>query len=320
MALPHAIRRFASAVLLAVALLGYAAPAAARTSAGTAVPADCPITPFAVTWPNDYYTDTWYGDGQLRAGLDRGYGGRWFAGPAAKPVALKVLWLRPSWKPLTVEGRRLDAPGPALAAEIIPGYDGFAYQVTALTFPTAGCWEVVGRIPEAELRVVVRVLPSDGTSADIRAQAQTAGDDVWASLRRPLALPALGVDGACVPRASSAAGPVYAAGAANDGELHGRLAKGWWAVGPVYAGPVLVRGRRIDGPGELRFPYDGAGTELRLADGAFAGDPSVPHPNGTRETGWRYWAPGAVVPADGCYAVQIDGRNFSEVLVMPARL
>jgi hypothetical protein len=101
--------------------------------------------------------------------------------------------------------------------------------------------------------------------------------------------------------------------------LHGRPAKGWWAVGPAYDGPVLIRGQRIDSPGELRFPYDGSSTELRLDEDASAGDPQVPHPDGTHDPGWRYRGLQAVVPAAGCYAVQIDGRIFGEVLVMPTR-
>lgn len=73
-----------------------------------------------------------------------------------------------------------------------------------------------------------------------------------------------------------------------------------WIVEPRYRGPVLVRGARIDGPGDVRF-HEPALTELRI-------------PSDLSE-GWRDH-PGALsVPGPGCYAMQVDVLDRSYALV-----
>ncbi len=82
-----------------------------------------------------------------------------------------------------------------------------------------------------------------------------------------------------------------------------------WAVDPRYAGPVLVRGRQLDGPNEIRFENGSPGftdeqrlhppAELRLVGGDV-------HPAATR------------VRAVGCYGYQLDGIGFSPVIVFRA--
>lgn len=81
-----------------------------------------------------------------------------------------------------------------------------------------------------------------------------------------------------------------------------------WAIRPGYRGPVLVRGRRIDGPGILGFALGfRATTELRFR----------PARRGRRR--WRYAPSATVIPRSGCYALQIDGTSFSRVVVFSAR-
>jgi hypothetical protein len=95
----------------------------------------------------------------------------------------------------------------------------------------------------------------------------------------------------------------------------GREEGGWyyakvlWAATPDYAGPILVRGRQLDGPHEVRFER-GADppAELRLADGGI----TVGAP------GLRNWPSYTRVRAPGCYAYQVDGQDFSEVMVFQA--
>lgn len=82
------------------------------------------------------YTPTWYGNGTLWAGLGRGYEGGWYA----LPDGMKVLWWRGTAGPLTISGRRLDAPAPALRAHVPDGYGpGPGLQFTSPQFPTLGC-------------------------------------------------------------------------------------------------------------------------------------------------------------------------------------
>jgi hypothetical protein len=85
--------------------------------------------------------------------------------------------------------------------------------------------------------------------------------------------------------------------------------KVFWLVHPRYRGPVLIRGRRLDGKAWIRF--DGGPEprpELRIWPG--------------ESTTWSGQAPGsrgrpsyvrARVP--GCYGVQTDGVTFSRVVV-----
>lgn len=120
----------------------------------------CPVTPYAEERPPDShtasFTETWYGNDVLWAGLSPAYGGRWYAGAKG----LKVLWYRAVAGELTVEGKRLDAAAPALQADIPAGYGNSGYQSSSLIFPSAGCWEVVGRVADKELRFVVNVHPA----------------------------------------------------------------------------------------------------------------------------------------------------------------
>jgi len=59
---------------------------------------------------------------------------------------------------LTIQGRRIDAPAPPLAARIPSGYEGGGFQATGIIFPTVGCWEVTGKAGTASLTFVIRVV------------------------------------------------------------------------------------------------------------------------------------------------------------------
>jgi hypothetical protein len=87
------------------------------------------------------------------------------------------------------------------------------------------------------------------------------------------------------------------------------IRKAMWAIDPRYVGPVLVRGRQVDGGDLLRFESGEPGFtpesardpayELRLAGGYV-------HPAVTR------------VRTLGCYAYQFDGLGFSRTVVFRA--
>lgn len=114
-------------------------------------------------------------------------------------------------------------------------------------------------------------------------------------------------------------GPVYPVFDVSpaDGVLHygSQVEGGWyfgkvlWVGDPSYHGPILVRGRQIDGPNVLGFetgpnPDD----ELRLTTEAAGSTPS----------GWNNWATYTRVRAPGCYAYEVDGVGFSEIIVFQA--
>jgi len=60
---------------------------------------------------------------------------------------------------LRITGRRIDAPGAPLKANVPNGY-GSGFQATGLTFPTTGCWRVTGRFKRAQLTFTVLVTKS----------------------------------------------------------------------------------------------------------------------------------------------------------------
>lgn len=84
----------------------------------------------------------------------------------------------------------------------------------------------------------------------------------------------------------------------------------WWVRG-TYEGPVLIRGRQVDGPHLLRFDRGSPPPlELRIQPGrgraAWKG--ARDRPSYTR------------VEAPGCYGYQIDGIRFTRVIFFEARV
>lgn len=311
-----------SIALAATAIAGQIRPAASAplSQPAPATPAaGCPVTPYAATPKDPTFTSTWYGGGDFWAGLDRAYDGQWFAGPAG----LKVGWVLPGpGSGLSVEGQRLDGrDGPPLQLSIPSDYGG-GFQPSTLVFPTPGCWAVTARVGERALRFVVLVHPADPNPA--RAGPRP-GSDFWQPLRRPLRLPPLAAGGACpvstiqrVSRIDGAVlgvGPIYAGGLGSEGTVNlAGLAIGpatlraTWIADPRYQGPVLIRGRQLDAASELRFGTVGGALPEYAAGWRQA----------AREPDWRIWDVSVQVPAAGCYAFQIDGRDFSEVIVFQA--
>ena len=81
-----------------------------------------------------------------------------------------------------------------------------------------------------------------------------------------------------------------------------------WFISPRYQGPVLVRGRQVDGTNRIRFG-DGAAPRRELR---------IPAGRGLFSHGWRAGGSNERVRAAGCYALQVDGVTFSRVIVFRA--
>jgi hypothetical protein len=142
----------------------------------------------------------------------------------------------------------------------------------------------------------------------------TCTGSVPAGLRRPLRLPSL--DGGPCPVTIHADGPVSPSTSTEVGfsSITGSRWLGaevtWSAIGG-YSGPVLIRGGEIGGVsplgfGEGRTPYDA----LELLDAGRVA-PRVPG-------GGRAWITYTRVLGAGCYAYQVDGTSFDEVIVFRA--
>lgn len=81
-----------------------------------------------------------------------------------------------------------------------------------------------------------------------------------------------------------------------------------WIVGPSYQGPVIVRAKRIDGPGRVA-----------LLGGARSGSLVVPPgPTVNEHLGTRMAPVGTYVSGAGCFEFQIDGKGFDYSVVVDA--
>jgi hypothetical protein len=150
----------------------------------------------------------------------------------------------------------------------------------------------------------------------------SASTDEWEALLHPLLLARLPAGGSCpVTSAASVApgivdaqgdGPIYAADRGHldlsdavrksDGLYWIKVA---WLSTAEYDGPVLIRGQRVDADGVMKFSPGGA--ELRLSR---AGDMTWDG----KPVGWRAWPSQVLLPDPGCYAWQIDGATFTDVI------
>jgi hypothetical protein len=157
----------------------------------------------------------------------------------------------------------------------------------------------------------------------------------WDDLRRPLVLPSVPPGGDCPVKAIAQHTPQYGKGAGDgpfyvtmaydgpDATMTYTLGNAWvgdwggektlWYADPTYQGRALIRGRRIDGTGEVRFDY-AEGKSLQpeaLFDTRLSRQPNGQWPSWIGATRLR-------VDSPGCYAFQVDGDIFTEVVVFRA--
>jgi hypothetical protein len=144
-------------------------------------------------------------------------------------------------------------------------------------------------------------------------------------LERPLRLPRLPRGAGCPRSRSSRAapgitwslgsGPAYVnlgspgglAFLGDDLRIGGLIAhKALWAVGPRYRGALLIRGRRLDARGAVRF-----GLRRRTRSWWRGLWPE-------QRSRWRYGVSDTLLPRAGCYAFQVDGASFSERIFFAA--
>jgi hypothetical protein len=175
------------------------------------------------------------------------------------------------------------------------------------------------------LRTEPAPLPA-GTPPAPAGLARTGGYDTYelcrgncaghvpASLRRPLHLPHSTGSGCPVSATSTpvsiSGGPQLAA--QRFVGSHWLAAHVTWRAAVGYHGPLLIRGRRLDGGGPVGFgeghtPYD----ELQLLNSGRG--------EATTSGGGRAWLSLTRVQHPGCYAYQVDGTSFSRVIVFRVR-
>ena len=86
-------------------------------------------------------------------------------------------------------------------------------------------------------------------------------------------------------------------------------AKAPWASRTGYLGWALIRSARLDGPGRARV-------ELQFAHGTEISDALAVNV----QADWQFWPGGTEVTSPGCYAFQVDGSDFTEIIVFRAEL
>jgi hypothetical protein len=72
-------------------------------------------------------------------------------------IVAKLGWWRGAAGGLEITGKRTDADAPPLRADIPDGYGPTRFQATGITFASAGCWDVTGRVDDEQLTFTVLV-------------------------------------------------------------------------------------------------------------------------------------------------------------------
>lgn len=163
------------------------------------------------------------------------------------------------------------------------------------------------------------------------------GEDVGdfpADLKKPLALPSIAPGQPCPVKAAKfvktqgfsgnalGSGPVrplffergfdairgidFTASGERDGWFS---EKTLWFADPSYQGPLRIRGARIDAAGPVAFGYIHNLAELIFPDGPTLNESD----DGYREAPVATW-----LKTPGCYAWQVDGLGFSNIIVFRA--
>jgi hypothetical protein len=161
--------------------------------------------------------------------------------------------------------------------------------------------------------------------------------DPWAALARPVELPSIEPGDACPTTQSTmdlegvgppllGDGPIYPA-LGPDGivtlgfnDRAGTTIDGqdWWEAKVLWVsddpdrGIGLIRGGRIDADGDVWFYPGNLGeyvSEMRLTVEAWVYGPRTPG-------GWREWNSWVYFAEPGCYAFQIDGEDFTDIVVV----
>jgi hypothetical protein len=103
---------------------------------------------------------------------------------------------------------------------------------------------------------------------------------------------------------------------ANNTTFNSRMSAGWggqkvlWIINPHYRGLVLVRGKQLNGTHTINF-YDIDNnqpfTQQLVLDTLLGGDSL-----------WPNFSSYTLIQTPGCYAYQVDGTNFSYVIIFLA--
>lgn len=181
-------------------------------------------------------------------------------------------------------------------------------------------------------RACVALLLGMGLAAcSLGAQSSTNRDNPLARLGAlPLKLPRLAPGQVCPPSKLSqsypgsgmglGSGPVYVLNGQlviSDPEHPQKVA---WIADPNYKGPIRIRGGRIDGSGQLLLggpDNHWRGAPVKTVEGTdLYTELDLMESHTTSKPGWRVWPSATYIATPGCYAWQIDGLGFTEIITI----
>lgn len=192
---------------------------------------------------------------------------------------------------------------------------------------------VLVAMPSGDTRtanVTVTILSSPRTDAVGNVLGPVTDEATWRVLsQRPLRLgawkgtacpvtPFRALDGGATGLAAvSPDGPIYAVTGGTVIGLGGVDSKGrrggkiLWVSDPKYVGPAIIRGARLDAPGDLVFTDGRDVLEFDYDTHVRAGDATT-----GSAVGWRYLPSEVYVSSPGCYGFQIDVPNGEAFIVL----
>ncbi len=187
------------------------------------------------------------------------------------------------------------------------------------------------------LAVVATLVAMSGVAVYLAAGRATSPTKFVSLTSRPLHYPTLGPNGSCPTSPGKTfnndlfggvalgSGPVRVL-LADSGDLrHGHVnlfpseVRGWsalqtlWFAEPGYNGPFVVRAERIGRSAKVEVQPGRNGLEPGAGPLLVSAGPTMNTAGGYRTVPGSTW-----VKSGGCYAWQVDGRNFSEVIVFDA--
>ena len=94
-------------------------------------------------------------------------GGAGFVYPDGS-VGMKIAWYRGNGLrgKITIQGKRLDSAAPPLRFKVGNSETGF--EASQVIFPTEGCWQVTGKVADASVTFVTRVVKLPGLRPNAR--------------------------------------------------------------------------------------------------------------------------------------------------------
>ena len=233
---------------------------------------------------------------------------------------IDVLWVtEPGFEGrFVVRAARLDGSGDVSFADITERVPLPRVEIdTSWGRPIrTGEWRVIGHLP-----MLVREPGCYGMQIDAAGGSTVSVfevrpvEEAYAELAgRSLRLPTVPPGEVCpaTPTSGSVSFQGFVGGVIGDGPVYlSGAGRAIWVADSRELGPILVRGGRIDGPGELRFEAAAARPELRLPIHSYVESPGQP-------VGWRQFISELAPSAPGCYAVQIDTLARTGYLVFEA--